>query len=311
MLANVWALLPLALVLYAWHSTVLSNTPSLWELRPEQSHRFSFAYAPNNLAHAWRFLFAVGWSLPNSALVTTAGLLGGIIAAIRMIQRRSVLGSSERAALAIIGTGVLVSFAMLMCYYWGELDDPLVSRLSLPLHLLLVIAAIAGWRELAAWVPRCSLQWRWLGGVVAVVLLTITIPAAARDRYTANNLMRKNFDWERTIAAKFWPAPDLVITNRSPICWLADGVCSISVDRARLRLDQLQWHLQHHSFATVLVMQRVLTRGAAGGWVVDPTDVLPERCRLEEVAVRRMGLTLTRVSRVVEVEPEPPHETAQ
>ena len=78
------------------------------------------------------------------------------------------------------------------------------------------------------------------------------------------------------------------------------------MDRLRLRLDQLQWHLQHHSFSTVLVMQRVITRGATGGWVVDPTDALPARCHLEEVAVRRQGLTLSRVSRLVELEPEPP-----
>lgn len=299
-LPPIWALLPLSLVLYAWHNTMLSNSPALWELRPEQSHRFSLAYAPNNLDHAWRYLFALGWSLSNSAIIVVTGLAGGFFALFRLLQRRTALTLPEAAAAIIIGGGVAVSFTMLMCYYWGELDDPLVSRLSLPLHAWLVILAVAGWREVIA--SRPAMSWRWPAAVTGLALLAITVPAAARDRYTANNLLRKNFDWERRVVARFWPAPDLVISNRSPICWLADGIPAVSLDRMRLRVDELDWHLQRRSFGTVLVMQRVLTRGAEGGWVVDPTDALPARVQLEEVAVKRFGMTLTRVSRLVGIE---------
>ncbi|MES2696121.1 MAG: glycosyltransferase family 39 protein [Verrucomicrobiota bacterium] len=301
----IWGLLPLSLVLYAWHNTVLSNTPALWELRPEQTHRFSFEYAANNLSHAGRFLFAVDRALPNSALISIFGIVGLLVVLGGLVSRRTKLDTAEGTGLAIVGAGAGASFAMLMCYYWGELDDPIVSRLSLPLHLLFVVVTVAAWRQLAAESGRWFGGWRLVGLATGVVWLAITVPAAAGDRYTTNNFMRRNFEWERRIVAQFWPTPGLVISNRSPICWLADGIPSVSVDRARLRLDELRWHMERHSFGTVLVMQRVLTRGADGGWAVDATDVLPERCRLEEIAVRRLGATLTRVSRVVAIDPEP------
>lgn len=302
LLTPVWALLPLALVLYAWHNTVLSHSPLMWELRPEQTNRFSFEYAPGNLAHAWRFFLATGWTLPNSPLLTVAGLAGGLILAVRRLRRRLTLPANEATALAAAGAGVLGNLALLMCYYWGGLDDPLVARLSLPAHLLLALLAVAGWRELMSWRRLSLVSWRWPGLAIGAALLTLTVPSAAVDRYTALNLMRRNFEWERRVAARFWPAPDLVITNRSPICWLVEGVPAVSMDRARLRENEVRWHLQHHTFHTVLIMQRVLTLGTGGGWMVDSTDDLPANWRLEEVAVKRFGFTLTRVSRLVAID---------
>lgn len=302
----IWALLPLLLILYAWHNNVVSNTPALWELREEHTHRFSFSYAPNNLQHAARYLFSVDPWLSNSAAIAVLGVAGALAVLAAAALRRSRMGSSDRAVLVLIGGGVVASFAMLMCYYWGELDDPVVSRLSLPQQLLLVVLAVAGWRQLAAGSARWYGGWRPLGVAAAAAWMVLTLPAAAADRYTAKNFVWKNFQWERRVLGEFWPEPGLVVTNRGPVCWLAEGVPATSIDRVRLRLDDLRWHMQRHSFGPVFVMQRVLTRGADGGWVVDASDVLPERCRLEEVAVRRMDITLTRISRIVSIDPPTP-----
>lgn len=307
--SSLWALLPLALVLYAWHNNVLSNTPALWELREEQTNRFSLGYAANNLAHASRYLFAADHWLSNSLLLSVLGVAGGLAVLGAVALRRSRMEREDRLALVLIGMGVAASFAMLMCYYWGELDDPVVSRLSLPLQLLFVMLAVAGWRQLQAGPVRWYGGWRPLGTVIVASWVVLTLPMAAADRYTAKNFIWKNFVWERQVLARFWPAPGLVVTNRGPMCWLAEGVPATSIDRVRTRLDDLQWHLQHHSFGSVFVMQRVLTRGADGGWVVDATDVLPERCRLEEVAVRRLDATLTRISRLVAIDPPAPGAT--
>lgn len=302
----IWALLPLSLVLYAWHNNVLSNSPALWELREEQTHRFSLDYAANNLTHAARYLFAIDPWLSNSAFLSVAGLAGALAVLGAVALRRVRMDGAEGVALVLIGLGVIASFAMLMCYYWGELDDPVVSRLSLPQQLLLAVLAVAGWRHVAADSGRWYGGWRTLGAATAVAWLVITVPAAAGDRYTAKNFLWKNFMWERRVMEQFWPEPGLVLTNRSPVCWLAEGVPAVSIDRVRLRLDDLRWHMDHHTFRSVFVMQRVLTRGADGGWVVDTTDALPERCRLEEVAVRRLDATLTRVSRLVAIDPPTP-----
>lgn len=300
---TIWALLPLGLLLYAWHNTVLSHSPELWELRPEQTHRFSFIYAPNNLTHAVKFLFVPDWAQPNAVLIGVAGCLGGIWLLSRLSRGTSVLETAPRIALAGFSLAILLNFALLMCYYWGELDDFTVTRLALPLYLLLTLLAVAGWRELGARVAALA-SWRWPAIAVGAAMLVLTVPTVALDRYSETNLMRRNIEWEHRVAATYWPAPDLIITNRSPIVWLAEGIPAVSIDRARLKTNDMLWHLKHHSFGTVLVAQRVITLGAEGGWVVDSTDELPANWKLTEVAVKRMGLTLTRISVLTDMEPE-------
>jgi hypothetical protein len=301
---TIWALLPLGLLLYAWHNTVLSHSPELWELRDEQSQRFSLGYAPNNLTHAVKFLFVPTWDQPNAVLLAVAGCLGGFWLLSRLSRRAAVVENAPKITLLAFGGAILANFVLLMCYYWGELDDSIVTRLALPLYLLLALLAVAGWRELGARFAQLS-GWRWPGLAIAASLLVLTIPTLALDRYSEKNLMRKNIEWEHRFVAKYWPAPDLIITNRSPIVWLAEGIPSIAIDHARLRGNSILWHLQHHSFGRILVAQRVITLGANGGWVVDSTDEVPATWKLTEVAVKRIGLTLTRISVLTDLEPEP------
>jgi hypothetical protein len=300
---SVWIIMPLALILYGWHNTVLSNSPALWELRENQTQRFSLEYAPNNLLHAGKFLFNTGRNIPNSVFLSTAGLAGGILVLVQLLRRRAVVRPGIYIALGAVAAGVLANFAVLMCYYWGELDDPIVTRLSLPFHLLLASLAVAGWTEWRALRPGWG-SWKAPLAGVGIALLIWTVPTITRHRYTERDLMRDNFEWERRVVASYWPPPGLVISSRSPICWLAERIPSLSFERVRLREDGVKWHLAHHSFGKVLVMQRVLTSGRDANWGVDMTQQLPSRWRLKEVAVRRMGLTLTRISELVAIDPE-------
>jgi hypothetical protein len=298
----VWLLLPVALVLYGWHNTVLSNNPALWELRENQTDRFSLSYAANNLLHARIFLFSLGRELPNSVLLTVAGLLGAVIVAVQNLRRRSAIPMGLHIAIGAVAAGVLVNFALLICYYWGELDDPIVTRLALPLHLLFAVLAVAGWAEWNALKPRWA-SWRIPLGAGALAIVIWTAPTIAKHYYTERDLMRDNFEWERRIVAEYWPAPGLIITNRAPVCWLAERVPALSFEHARARQDRLKWHFDRHSFGRVFVMQRVLTGGGNGEWGVDLTQQVPETWRLREVAVRRVGLTLTRISELIAIDP--------
>jgi hypothetical protein len=301
-----FALLPLTLVLYGWHNTVLSESPELWELGENQTRRFSFEYAPNNLRHAVQFLFNRHWALPNSLLLTGAGLAGGILVAARALARRSAVPPAARVVLGATAVSVVANFAVLMCYYWGELDDPIVTRLALPLHLLLSWSAAAGWVEWRALAGARWGGWRIPAISTAAALLLWTIPTMAQRRY-AMNLGARNLEWEHRIVSRIWPRPDLIITSRAPVCWLAERQPAIGFERARGREADLRWHLAHQSFGEVFVMQRVLTLGAGGGWAVDASDRLPESWKLQTLAVRRVGVTLTRISRVTAIDAPASH----
>jgi uncharacterized integral membrane protein len=305
-----WLILPLCLLLYAWHSTVLSHSPEQWELRAEQTDRFSLAYVAHNLEHAARFFFTPSWSQPSSVLLSVAGLAGGVWLAILALRRRSTMERNSATALMAFGAVIVAAFALLMCYYWAELDDPSVTRLALPFHLLLVILAVSGWREATASHPTWN-GWRWPAFAVGAAAAIFTVPAAALARYSETNLLRKNIEWQQRVVAAQSPAPGLVITNRSPLVWLSSGIPAISADRARIRGGELRWHLQRRSFGTVLVMQRLVATGREGDWTVDPLDQLPADWKLEEVAVHRFDATLMRISRLNEVPATPPPAEAR
>jgi hypothetical protein len=299
----VWAFLPLGLIFYAWHHTVLENTQDLWELPPELSTRFDWKHVPDNLEALVRLLFSTNGRLQNSLGVTVLGF-SGLACLLFAIRKRGDdrLRKSRNLLFLLLGPLVL-NLGILMLYFWGNLDDPVATRLALPLMLWLILTAVAGW---AAWrdTVRVSLgDWRFPIGFVVVVFLVFTLPAAARDRYTSLNLMRKNLEWEQRFVSAHAYKPDLYITNRSAIPWLVQGQIAISIDRARIRGSELAWHVRHHSFPVIWVAQRVLTEGASGEWAVDPSDMLPAYWELETIAVRRVGFTLTRISRVLSINP--------
>jgi hypothetical protein len=124
------------------------------------------------------------------------------------------------------------------------------------------------------------------------------------------NLTRRNIEWEERVLEKLWPAPGLIITNHAAICWLADCRRAIGFDRRALARSGLRWHLERQTFGAVLVMQRLVIGSSAGGWSVDPADRVPNTWQMEEIAIRRVGLGLTRISRLLSIDP-PPASTPQ
>lgn|GEM_PF-5735256 len=92
-----------------------------------------------------------------------------------------------------------------------------------------------------------------------------------------------------------------MISNLSPLVWLGRKTPAISLDRARLRGAELSWHLQRRSLGTVLVCQRISAPDPGASPTVEATDPVPADWQLEELAVRRFGPTLCRISRLVAV----------
>eukprot|EP01031_Cornospumella_fuschlensis_P006831 gene6831-8492_t len=65
-------------------------------------------------------------------------------------------------ATTFFAVGFAAQFALLMCYFWGKFDDPVIRRLSLPTHLGLVLAILAILPQIA-------------GAVVARGLLAVAV----------------------------------------------------------------------------------------------------------------------------------------
>jgi len=288
---------------YALQNKYLSGSPQLWELRENDTGRFGLQYFCNNFVHAWHYFFNVHDLLTNSWWLFGAGFvaLGWALVPLGRGVPRWRTASPAVVALTLVGAAVVANLLLLQFYYWGQLDDPIVARLSLPFAVLLVFC-------LALAVERWSCPRRPLAAVVvfgaALAAFTTGLVANARD--TGLNVLGQELAWEDRVVAARPPGDRLIITNKSVLPWYTEAVASIQVERARDHAEGVKFHLDQHTFNEVLVLQAWRPVGAGGGFQLEPHDALPDSYVLEPVAERRFGGHLDRISRVVQINlPEP------
>lgn len=296
-----WAaiLAPALLVPYALHNVYLSGTPSLWELREGQDSRFTALFFPNNFRHAVGFFFNFSGLMLNSWWLGVAGLPALAWAVLRLARgwRGGARAAAPVVALVCFGGAICGALALLMFYYWGELDDPIVSRLSLPFCALLALAL--------AWaVGELPERWRRYGvgiGVGGALVAYLTTGLHANATHWQLNVLMREIAWEAETIDALPPARRLIITNKSSLFWVTREMPAVQIPRARWRADQVKFHLDHHTFDEVVVCQGLRAVGPDGGFQIDPIDRLPETFVLEPIVERRWGGRIARLSRVVEI----------
>lgn len=291
------AMVPILLLPYAWHHEITSANKHLWELRPDQDSRFASAYLPQNLRAAADFFFA--WNdrmVANSWLLSAAGAIGLATLLLRRGTWRALAQLAPATALAAFAAAVAANLALLMFYYWGALNDPVVARLALP---SLLIAAVAScW-----WLGRMQKHVRpeWMLAAVAVYALGWMRPQMANNHYTRNNLGVQQLTWEKQVlASRVHRAPPLVVSNKTALPWLIERQPAVILFQARTRRDELRFHLEAQTFE-IYVMQRLQPSTAEGNYVLEPDDVLPAEFKLRTIAEKRFGATIGRISQLVEI----------
>lgn len=295
---------PLLLVPYGWHSVYLSSMPKLWELREGTESRFSFQFLEQNLASAWEYFSHVGTSMANSIWLSMAGLGSALGLAIWYWRRRPVWTSwsAGAAALAICSLGVLANVALLMAYYWGDLSDPVVSRLSLPLHALLALLIAAAYGRL----PAAIRQRVAVVGVLAALLVYLAWGVRLNPRLNLLNGMEQASRWEKRFLEERGPARRLIVTDKSPLLWFAHGVPSVVPRRLALRAEGAVFHLARRTFDEILVTQTLSPASGPGEYFIPDEHRMSERFELETIGLHRVGTRLHRISRIVAIHPPRP-----
>jgi hypothetical protein len=103
----------------------------------------------------------------------------------------------------------------------------------------------------------------------------------------------------------------LVLTDKSPLFWFAQGMGSSSCVRASQNAAGLAYHWRIGSFQEIIVTQHFVPIGADGGWMLGEDSRLPAGVSLEPLAERRFGSKLQRVSRVTAVTPVVPQVASE
>lgn len=291
-------LAPLLLVPRALHNKVLSSSPVMWELKKDQTTRFSADYVAENLRGAADFLLHAGNLRANSPLLTVLGGVALLWALIRLAGgwRRVRTAAPTTLSLACFGGVILANTVLVMFYYWSNFDDPMASRFALP---GLVLAALVA----AALAAECD---RWLPATLTVALVAVlwAWPVAARrqSQHYYSRFASDEIEWQRRVVAARPAVDRLILTNRSSLPWLLQKTPSIMLERGRLVADRLQHQMTQPTFREILVFQTLVPTSEEGDHAPTPESALPPFFRIEPLAERRFGMNLSRISRLTAVD---------
>lgn len=296
---------PLLLVPYPLQHRVFDVRAESWELssRPGYESVFSPAYIPENLGHALAFFFDFTRNAPNSPLLAVGGLLALPFFLLALVRKaRDLRGAAPTdVVLVFFSAGFVALTGLLMCYFWGKFDDPVIRRLSLPQHLFMAIAVVALLAHVRA-APRV-----WTGMIVGIVafLFAWSIPVMARHTYTLQHTSGREVAWRQEFIRRHL-ATDFMVIDNSSIIWLTHEVASTPMPYARARRDAISFLMRNRSFSAIYVFQRFDVDERTNQLMLKKEEDLGPEFTLETVEERRLGvLSLSRISKVVAVKAGP------
>lgn len=290
-------LAPLLMIHYPLQHRIFDLRASAWELgsRPGSTSPFSPSYIVDNLSHALGFFFGRAADQPNSLLLSALGLIAVPFFVLTLAKWLKTLTreSPVTVATTFFAVGFAAQFALLMCYFWGKFDDPVIRRLSLPTHLGLVLAILAILPQIAgAAVARVLL------GVAVFAVISLGVPSMAAHAYSQEYLPGRETAWRRVFIAE-QPRRDFLMIDNDSILWIAHQISATPIIQARGRRDALIFHMRNRTFSDVLVFQRFNIDPETGKKTLRKDDDLGPDFVLEPVREERLQtLTLTRISRV-------------
>ena len=293
---------PLLLIIIPLHFAVFKVSEASWQLADIQGAEspFGLRYFSENVGHALNFMFANDGIQPNSFLVSALGVLGvGFFCLVLVRQRREILASRPgQAAFACFILGLVAHTVLMLLYFWGKFDDPVIRRLSLPMHLLLILSFVAILPELVPW----RLRWRALTIGTVLFIVSITMPVVAMHRYNQENFAARWQNWLDAYLDKL-DGSALAIDRHSGIQWFHHGKSSMPVDALAQRPENYAFHFQNRSFDNFFVVQVLGSDFEHHTRFPTVDDDVGDGLKIETIAEVTMSpVYIMRLSRVVGVD---------
>jgi len=294
-------LAPVLLLPSLWLQHTFVADAANWQLKSMAAQTvFSLQYLPNNLGHAAAHFLSTDGYQPNSPVF---GLLGLLALPLFLLWSLRVWRSPRQAepsdtALAWLCLGLWGGTALLMVYFWGQFDDPVIHRLSLPAQLLLLVALLV---VLGRMVPYRPWIWKSVTLVALASLLGWSLPVMAKNAYGRTYTPGLAFAWREQFLGQIADRQVLVI-DRDIQFWITQKICATPVAQAEFSKEGIAFHLRNRSFAEIYVFQSFLFDESTGIESVYDEDRLSPDFELAPVAQRRLAIGhVARISRVIAI----------
>lgn len=300
-----WPLMlsPIFLLPILIQNRIFAGASGAWEMASMNATKpFGFQYLAPNLGHALAFFFDLSGAQPNSPLFAIMGLLSlpffGLWI-IRVVRQGRQVAMTD-LAWAITGMGLLGILAVHMFYFWGQFDHPVIRRLSLPVHLLLLVATLV----MGARLLRSARAWKAVVLVVVGGMLFHSMPVMARQAYRTTYSPGVEYQLRQDFLSTLADRNVLLIDNDAHF-WILHHICASPAKNLDKRKEGLIYHLRNHSFQAVYVFQSILVDEQTGKRSVDPEDDIGPDFELETVWEKKVRtLLFARISRITAIKRE-------
>ena len=224
-----------------------------WQLSDPESTAFSIEHFVPNLEKAILYLFNYEDAWTNSFLLSTLGIIGFVFMFIYAIGHYREIFSIPGSLLVFYATMtvMILNLTLLMTYHWGQLDDPMVWRLSLPLHLFFVLSII---RVLKEFLKNRRFP-NFFFVLIGVHIIGFVAPANAGHEITDGYVSSREIDWAlKYIRSE--TSEDTFIVAESSVPIICHNRASTPMYLLNKRLRHLQFILENRIYPEILVLQR-------------------------------------------------------
>jgi hypothetical protein len=289
---------PLFLIPLLLQNRVFEGASSAWQMGSQEgvTEPFGIGYLAPNLGHALAFFFDFSGYQPSSPAFAVAGIVTlpffGLWVARILRQPKTAEGGD--LGWALVGLSLFSITAVYMLYFWGKFDEPIISRLSLPVHFLMMVSFVIICTRLF----KSDRGWKWAGALLAFGVLFQGLPVLARQAYRTYYSPGEEMRMRRDFLTRQTDRNFLFVDNDATF-WILNKVPASSVAEAASRKDALAYHLKNRSFQEMYVFQSILVDDRNGAFNVDPSDELGPAFELETVWEKRVQtLLFGRISRI-------------
>jgi hypothetical protein len=296
---------PLLLVIWPLHHNVFKLSQASWQMFDiaGATTPFSLDYFYDNVAHALNFFFTFDGSQPSAWPMAALGILSvGLFILLFYKEHRSIWRDQpELMVTAIFIFGLIVHTLIMLCYFWGRWDDPVIRRLSLPAHGLLVLATIFVWPRLV----KTAATWKILTILSLISFVAITVPYSAMHRFSQENFAARTTKWLGDYIKSQPGKRLLAIDNNSGLQWFLFKQSSVNPARMVESWEGYVEHFKWRTFDDYLIVQLAGVDLTTGKRLVSWEDNFGDALTLELIQEKAMApLYLVRLSRITAINEE-------
>lgn len=295
---------PLFFIPIAWQHAFSASSESLKQYKYDSDGFFSFDYIHSNLGHATNFIVSSDKFTANSPILSVLGIIS-LIAIITLSITRGKSWMQKNTQLRVsqfFGAAIILEFLLILGFTFGQLDDPIVTRLGIPLFILNLICTAVLMSILATSKPKS----RPCIYIVISACFLYAIPMYSNHLYTSNNSILKRIDWVIQHSQTLPPGNHLYISYLSQEMELRN-IHNISYARAIAKPGFLKMHQDINTYDEIFVVQSggvIFSNDNTFEKTVLPNQEIGPWYELETIAeVSFVPFNFTRISRVKSIVP--------